>query len=259
MSCLARQAKILREEAEEDDLDNDEFISRWERWHTCSLCEQPYHGVVVCALGWACWKTYVGRPEADGPRCHAMTRLGHGLFEANHHEDALSVFEASLDAERRSSNSEQDILCIRIHIARCYTKLQRLDEAVAIEREVYARQKALPGPTDGNTLITGLNLIYSLTLIKHYAEAKTLGRELIPRSRRALGSEDDVTLAIKENYAAVLYSDPTASRRDVAEAISVLEDSLSIRRRVLGTHHPYTLTALAYLECARMTSEDVAA
>ena len=27
------------------------------------MCEQEYHGVVACALGWACWKTYVGRPE----------------------------------------------------------------------------------------------------------------------------------------------------------------------------------------------------
>ena len=30
---------------------------------TCSLCEQEYHGDVQCALGWACWKTYVGRSE----------------------------------------------------------------------------------------------------------------------------------------------------------------------------------------------------
>ena len=28
-----------------------------------SLCEQEYHGVVRCALGWACWKTYLGRSE----------------------------------------------------------------------------------------------------------------------------------------------------------------------------------------------------
>jgi hypothetical protein len=45
---------------------------RWARWYSCSLCEQRYHGVVCCALGWACWKTYVGRPERvlQGPRRH---------------------------------------------------------------------------------------------------------------------------------------------------------------------------------------------
>ena len=34
----------------------------WDRWHTCGLCEQRYHSVVKCAIGWACWKTYLHRP-----------------------------------------------------------------------------------------------------------------------------------------------------------------------------------------------------
>ena len=38
---------------------------RFDRWCLCSLCEQRYHGVVYHALGWACWKTYVGRPETS--------------------------------------------------------------------------------------------------------------------------------------------------------------------------------------------------
>ena len=59
VSCLAEQAKILVAEAMENNSDD----SQWHRWSTCSLCEQRYHGVVCCALGWACWKTYVGRPE----------------------------------------------------------------------------------------------------------------------------------------------------------------------------------------------------
>ena len=74
VSCLAEQAKILIAEAEENNLDDKVKNERWQRWHTCSLCEQMYHGVVRCALGWACWKTYVGRPEGDQARCLAMTR-----------------------------------------------------------------------------------------------------------------------------------------------------------------------------------------
>ena len=65
VSCLAEQAKILVAEAEENNLDYKVLNERWHRWHRCSLCEQEYHGVVACALGWACWKTYVGRPETD--------------------------------------------------------------------------------------------------------------------------------------------------------------------------------------------------
>ena len=63
VSCLAEQAKILFEEVEENNLRATTLNERWMRWHTCSLCEQEYHGVVRCALGWACWKTYVDRPE----------------------------------------------------------------------------------------------------------------------------------------------------------------------------------------------------
>ena len=37
------------------------------------------HGVVKCALGWACWKTYLRRPEADQTRGSAMTLLAIGL------------------------------------------------------------------------------------------------------------------------------------------------------------------------------------
>ena len=58
---VARQAKILCDEAEENNLRYENF----RRWDTCSLCEHRYHGMVLCALGWAAWKTYVGRPEAN--------------------------------------------------------------------------------------------------------------------------------------------------------------------------------------------------
>ena len=52
VSCLARQAQVAFERS-----------NTFDRWTTCGLCEQRYHGVVACALGWACWKTYVGRPR----------------------------------------------------------------------------------------------------------------------------------------------------------------------------------------------------
>ena len=54
-----------------------------------------------CALGWACWKTYVGRPETDKARSMAMSNLGNGLSAANHYADALSVREAELSMLRR--------------------------------------------------------------------------------------------------------------------------------------------------------------
>ncbi len=76
VSCLVEQAKILVAEIERTNLDGTAKNDRFQRWHMCELCEQRYHGLVRCALGWACWKTYVGWPETDLSRGAAMTELG---------------------------------------------------------------------------------------------------------------------------------------------------------------------------------------
>ena len=81
VSCLAEQAKILVAEALENNLDK--MNERWLRWCVCSLCEQKYHGVVQCALGWACWKTYVGRPETDQLLGLPMNLLGEWFIRQN--------------------------------------------------------------------------------------------------------------------------------------------------------------------------------
>ena len=87
---------------------------------TCSLCEQDYHGVVRCALGWACWKTYLGRPETDQIRGMAMGVLGSGLSAAKHHADALTVKEAELSMERRLGASENSMLVTQGNLAITY-------------------------------------------------------------------------------------------------------------------------------------------
>ena len=103
---------------------------RWGRWHTCGLCEQRYYGVVACALGWACWKTYVDRPEADWARRLAITELGNGLSNSNNHGDALSVQEAELSMERRNVSSEERVLAAQSNLANTYQMLGRFDESL---------------------------------------------------------------------------------------------------------------------------------
>ena len=90
------EAKILMEEAWENNMRDEVRNERWARWYSCSLCEQEYHGVVMGALGWACWKTYLGRPETDGARQGAICVLGGGLDAAKHNADALTVREAEV-------------------------------------------------------------------------------------------------------------------------------------------------------------------
>ena len=125
MSCLAEQAKILCAEAEENNLGDKVVNERFERWCACSLCEQQYHGVVQCALGWAYWKTYVGRPEEDQRRNLAMSLLGNGLSAAKHHEDALSVQDAQLSTLRRLGGSEANMLTVQGNLGSTHQKLGR--------------------------------------------------------------------------------------------------------------------------------------
>ena len=66
MSCLVRQAEMSVKEREE--WGTGEGIRKWER---CFDCGQRFHGPVLLALGWAGWKTYLGRPESDGDRVNA--------------------------------------------------------------------------------------------------------------------------------------------------------------------------------------------
>ena len=150
VSCLAEQVKILFEEAEENNLD---LEPSWRRWNTCSLCEQSYHGVVKHALGWACWKTYVGRPEADWTRRSAMRQVANGLSAAGHHEDALTVEEAQLSMLRRIGASEYNILGVQNNLAASYAQLGRHDEASRIQGDVYHVHVKLNGEEHIGTLL----------------------------------------------------------------------------------------------------------
>ena len=83
-----------------------------------------------CALGWACWKTYVGLPETDWNRQGAINRLGLGLFEADHFADAVPVQEAELSMLRRLGDSAQNILIVQGNLASTYHSLRRTKEGL---------------------------------------------------------------------------------------------------------------------------------
>ena len=158
VSCLAEQAKILVTEAVENNLGLEVLNERNKRWTTCSLCEQRYHGVVLCALGWACWKTYVGRPETDWARAGAMNVLGLGFFEAEHYEDALSVPEAELSMRRRLGADEDHILSVQGNLATTYLQLGRLEQALRTRQDVYSGLLRINGEEDRDSLLEAHNL-----------------------------------------------------------------------------------------------------
>ena len=238
VSCLAEQAKILFAEAEENNLDDKVMNERWARWHTCSLCEQDYHGVVLCALSWACWKTYVGRAERDQARGMAMTELGAGLDSADHDADALSVKEARFSMLRRLGAPEENVLVAQSNLASTYRSLGRLEDCLRMQGNVYSGTLKLYGEEHGDTLVDANNYAITLSELERYAEAKSLYRKTISVARRVLGESHDLTLKMMMNYGGALYLDPGATLEDLRKAVTTLEEIDRTARRVLGGAHP---------------------
>jgi hypothetical protein len=251
VSCLAEQAKLLFAEAEENNLDWGAKNPRWNRWHTCSLCEQEYHGVVRCALGWACWKTYLGRPETDQIRLMAMSQLGNGLSQANQNEDALSVKEAEMAMLRRLGVPEGEMLNVQCNLAITYASLGRFEHASLMQRDVYSGRLQLLGEQHEETLIAACNYANSLYDLQRFGEAKAFMRRTLPVARRVLGESDALMLRMRWGYAYALYKDPTATLDDVREAMTTLEDAGRIARRVLGSAHPVAKNMEGSLRAAR--------
>ena len=251
VSCLAEQAKILREEAEYNNLDDEALDSRWARWYSCSLCEQKYYGVVRCALGWACWKTYLGRPEGNDARLGAIRQLGNGLFDAYHHEDALSVQEAELSMHRRLGFSEDNILVVQGNLANAYSALERFEQALLLQRDVYLGTLKHRGNQHEETFRAANNYSNALLDLKRFKETKALLRKMIPVVRRVLGESHEITLQMRWNYGEALRRDSGSTLDDVREAVTSLEDAERTARRVLGGAHPNTCLMAESLENAR--------
>ncbi|CAH0375858.1 unnamed protein product [Pelagomonas calceolata] len=238
VSCLAEEAKILVAEAWENNLDSKAFDKRWRRWDTCSLCEQRYHGVVACALGWACWKTYVGRLETDEAKGLAMTQLGNGLSAVGNWADALSVREAELSTLRRIGAPLSAILAAQGNLANTYQYLGRLDEALPLRQDVYSGRVRLSGEEHELTLVAANNYASSLVDLQRFEEAKALLRKTNPVARRVIGASHELTLRMGWTYALALYKDDGATLADLREAVTTLVETTQTARRVLGGAHP---------------------
>ena len=242
VSCLAEQAKILCDEAEENTLGLKALNARLARWRACSLCEQNYHGVVRYALGWACWKTYLGRPERSKIRGMAMTELGNGLSAVGDHEAALSVREAELAMMQRIGASQDVILVLQTNLAVTYAELGRHEESISLERDVYSGREKLSGEEHGSTLLAANNYAVSLLKVKRFEEAKLLLRKKIPLARRVLGESHDLMLRMRKIYARALSEDAGATPDDLREAVTTLEETERTARRVLGGAHPLAVS-----------------
>ena len=60
----------------------------------------------------------------------------------------------------------------------------------------------------------------------------------MPVGRRVLGAEHWLMLKMRRSYAWALYEDPATTLDDLRGAVTTLEDTARIARRVLGGSHP---------------------
>ena len=258
VSCLAEQVKILCEEAEENNLGDKAWNERSNRWQMCSLCNQCYHGAVHHALAWACWKTYVGRPEIDSSRRTAMCHLGDSLIRKGDAKGALALFEYHLNLERRyhapnfeERSSHDDVLGVEESIAHCYSLLDRHEDAINLRRSVYRKYLAKYGPTHRKVLGAGLDLGRSLVDDYFFEDAKPFLLDLIPKAKIAFGNEHQNTLLMILYHAIAVQKHCESSLDEQREAIARLEDVCRIYRQVYGADHPMRGIADGRLKDAR--------
>ena len=90
------------------------------------------------------------------------------------------------------------------------------------------------------TIRAAHNYANPLLDLKRFEEAKSVLREMMPVARRVNGDGCDTTLRARWCYAWALYEDPAATRDDLREAVTTLEDAGRTARRVFGGAHPLT-------------------
>ena len=88
-------------------------------------------------------------------------------------------------------------------------------------------------------------------MLKRSEEAKVLLCKIMPVARRVLGESHELTLMMRWNYARAFYDNPDAALNDLREAVTMVEDTERIARRVLGSAHPTTESIEVALRNAR--------
>ena len=144
-----------------------------------------------------------------------MGVLGDALVRSRS-EEALPVLEASLALTRRYwSRDEKSILCAQSGLANCLNRLRRHDEALVLQRDVYARFVAIKGLSHERTILAGSNLVGSLNNLKLWNESKPLLCDLLPAARQSLGSDHDLTLGLHYSLAVALVNNPGRTRENL--------------------------------------------
>ena len=154
--------------------------------------------------------------------------------------------------ERRRRNL--NVLAVQANLVCSYEKLGRIEEALQMRRDIYSGRLKLNGDSHEETLLAANNYAYSLIGLKRFEGSKSVLRKSILVARRVLGESNNTALRLRLswNYARALYEDgATLDDLNLREAITTLDDTDRIARRVLGGSHPLTAQIEQELQIAR--------
>ena len=87
--------------------------------------------------------------------------------------------------------------------------------------------------------------------LKRFEEARKILRKIMRVARRILGESHEITLKMRQNHVMALYRDNCATLDDLREAVTTIEDTARIARRVFGGAHPTTTGIEAVLREAQ--------
>ena len=120
-----------------------------------------------------------------------------------------------------------------------------------MRQDTYSGWLKLKGDAHEETLREVTSCAITPSNLQRFAEAKALLLKTIPVALRVLGEGHDHTLRMRSVYAETLYIDPGATLADLREAVTTLEETERMARRVLGGAHPITGGIEAALRDAR--------
>ncbi|MEU6655812.1 tetratricopeptide repeat protein [Streptomyces sp. NPDC046900] len=118
----------------------------------------------------------------------------------------------------------------------------RLQAAIALHEETYARYKRAPRPDDALALRSAVNLARAYREGGRIREAVSLAEQLLHDSERAVrrGEESALRLGRPTLWARAVLAQAYAADENVVAAMPLIEQTISESSTEYGAHHPYT-------------------
>ena len=151
----------------------------------------------------------------------------------------------------RLGASEESVLFQQSNLAVTYDNLGRHHESLRMSQVVYSGRLKLLGEEHEHTLVAANNYALSLGRLERFKEAKKLLCKTIPVTRRVLGDNNSLMFQMRMAYAQSLYMDADATLDDLSEAVTALEETERVAKRVLGGAHPHVAVIRNSLQLSR--------